>query len=53
MKAIFKREWKALFQSVTGWLFLAITLGLFGLYLISGTATHTWPIRCQALCLSR
>ena len=32
MKAIFKREWKALFQSVTGWLFLAITLGLFGLY---------------------
>lgn len=32
MKAIFKREWKALFQSVTGWLFLAVTLGLFGLY---------------------
>lgn len=32
MWAIYKREVKAFFQSVVGWLFLAATLGLFGLY---------------------
>ena len=32
MWAIFKREFKSLFQSVIGWLFIAVTLGLFGLY---------------------
>lgn len=32
MLAIYKREVKAFFQSVIGWLFLAATLGLFGLY---------------------
>lgn len=32
MLAIFKREFKSFFQTVIGWLFLAITLALFGLY---------------------
>lgn len=32
MWAIYKREIKSFFQSVIGWLFLAATLGLFGLY---------------------
>lgn len=32
MLAIFKREFKSYFQSVIGWLFLAVTLGIFGLY---------------------
>lgn len=32
MSAIFKREFKAYFQSVIGWLFLAVTLCLYGLY---------------------
>ncbi len=32
MWAIFKREFKALYQSVIGWLFIAVTLGVFGLY---------------------
>ena len=34
MAAIFKREFKSYFQSVIGWLFLAVTLGLFGLYFV-------------------
>ena len=32
MKAILKRELKAYFQTVIGWLFIAATLALFGLY---------------------
>ena len=32
MSAIFKREFKSYFQSVIGWLFIAATLGVFGLY---------------------
>ena len=32
MKAILKREFKAYFQTVIGWLFIAATLALFGLY---------------------
>lgn len=34
MLAIFKREFKAYFQSVIGWLFIAVTLCLFGLYFV-------------------
>ena len=34
MAAIFKREFKSYFQSVIGWLFLAVTLCLFGLYFV-------------------
>jgi ABC-2 type transport system permease protein len=32
MLAVFKREFKAYFQSVIGWLFVAAVLALFGLY---------------------
>lgn len=32
MLAIFKREFKSYFQSVIGWLFIAVTLGIFALY---------------------
>jgi ABC-2 type transport system permease protein len=32
MAAVFKREFKAYFQSVIGWLFVAALLALFGLY---------------------
>lgn len=32
MRAIWKRELKSYFQTVTGWLFIAATLTLFGLY---------------------
>ncbi len=32
MRAIWKRELKSYFQTVTGWLFIAATLALFGLY---------------------
>ena len=49
MKAIFKREWKALFQSVTGWLFLAITLGLFGLYFYVYNLRYGYPYLANTL----
>ena len=32
MLAIFKREFRSYFQSVIGWLFIAATLSIFGLY---------------------
>ena len=32
MFAIFKREFKAYFQSVIGWLFVAALLAVYGLY---------------------
>lgn len=32
MLAIFKREFKSYFQSVIGWLYIAVTLAIFGLY---------------------
>jgi len=34
MRAIWKRELKSYFQTVTGWLFIAATLALFGLYFL-------------------
>ena len=34
MAAIFKREFKSYFQSVIGWLFIAVTLCLYGLYFV-------------------
>ncbi len=49
MKAIFKREWKALFQSVTGWLFLAVTLGLFGLYFYLYNLRYGYPYLSSTL----
>ena len=35
MKAVFKRELKAYFQSMTGWLFCAVTLFFISLYFVS------------------
>lgn len=32
MKAILKREFRSYFQNITGWLYLAATLALYGLY---------------------
>lgn len=32
MRAIFKRELRSYFQTVIGWLYLAATLALYGLY---------------------
>ena len=32
MKAILKREWNAYFQNIIGWLYLAATAALYGLY---------------------
>ena len=32
MIAVLKREFKSYFQSVTGWLFVALLMALFGLY---------------------
>ena len=32
MKAIFKREFKSYFQNIIGWLYLAATIALYGLY---------------------
>ena len=34
MAAIFKREFKSYFRSVIGWLFIAVTLCLYGLYFV-------------------
>lgn len=32
MLAVLKREWKSYFQNITGWLFIALILALYGLY---------------------
>ena len=34
MIAILKREWKSYFQNITGWLFIAAVLALYGLYFL-------------------
>jgi len=43
MSAILKREFKAFFQSVTGWLFLAVILCLFGLYFYIYNLLYGYP----------
>ena len=43
MIAIFKREWKSYFQSVTGWLFIAAFLALFGLYFYNTNLRGGYP----------
>lgn len=43
MCAIFKREFKSYFQSVIGWLFLAATLCLFGLYFYVYNLVYGYP----------
>lgn len=35
MIAILKREWKSYFQNVIGWLYLAATIALYGLYFLA------------------
>ncbi|MBP5266053.1 MAG: ABC transporter permease, partial [Lachnospiraceae bacterium] len=32
MTAIFKREFRALFQNITGWIFIGVTMAFYGLY---------------------
>lgn len=43
MSAIFKREFKSYFQSVIGWLFLAATLSIFGLYFYVYNLVYGYP----------
>lgn len=43
MIAIWKREFKSLFWSVTGWLFLGIVLALFGLYFFVYNLSYGYP----------
>lgn len=43
MRAIFKREFKACFQSVTGWLFLAVTLAFYFLYFYLYNLSYGYP----------
>lgn len=43
MWAIYKREVRSFFQSVIGWLFLAATLGMFGLYFYTYNLVYGSP----------
>ena len=43
MLAIFKREFKSLFWNITGWLFIGITLALFGLYFFVYNLSYGYP----------
>ena len=43
MIAIFKREFKSLFWNITGWLFIGITLALFGLYFFVYNLSYGYP----------
>lgn len=43
MRAIWKREWKACFQSVIGWLFLAATLAIYFLYFYVYNLSYGYP----------
>ncbi len=43
MFAIFKRDFKSLFQNVVGWLFIGITLALFGLYFFAYNLSYGYP----------
>lgn len=43
MRAIWKREWKACFQSVIGWLFLAATLAFYFLYFYVYNLSYGYP----------
>lgn len=49
MLAIFKREFKAYFQSVIGWLFLAAILALYGLYFFAYNLRGGYPYISYAL----
>lgn len=43
MLAIFKREFKSLFWNINGWLFIGITLALFGLYFFVYNLSYGYP----------
>ncbi len=43
MLAIFKKEIKSLFNNVVGWLFVGITLALFGLYFFVYNLSYGYP----------
>ena len=43
MLAILKREVKSLFWNVTGWLFIGITLALYGLYFFVYNLSYGYP----------
>lgn len=43
MRAIFKREFQACFQSVIGWLFLAVTLAFYFLYFYVYNLSYGYP----------
>ena len=43
MLAIFKREFKSLFQNAIGWLFLGVTLALYGLYFFVYNLSYGHP----------
>ena len=43
MLAIFKREFKSLFQNVIGWLFVGVLLALYGLYFTVYNLTGAYP----------
>lgn len=43
MLAIFKREFKSLFWNITGWLFIGLTLALFGLYFFVYNLSYGYP----------
>lgn len=49
MWAILKREFKSLFQTVIGWLFLAVNLGLFGLYFYVYNLVYGYPLLSNTL----
>lgn len=49
MRAIWKREFKSYFQNITGWLYVAATLALYGLYFFAynlsfGYAKVSYPL---------
>lgn len=49
MWAIIKREFRSLFQTVVGWLFLAVNLGLFGLYFYVYNLVYGYPLLSNTL----
>ena len=49
MLAICKREFKSLFNNVIGWLFIGVTLGLYGLYFFVYNLSYGYPYVTYAL----
>lgn len=49
MIAILKREWKTYFQNITGWLFIAAVIALYGLYFLAYNLRGGYPYISYAL----